>query len=268
MRKFYTLLAAVVTTATFAQTPLNTNGSLENWEDATTQPEGWFINSGLIASGAVSKQTGGAQDGENFVKIVAPGTNHNSFGLADIDVTEGETYTVTYYYKELDNGNARLRHWGQWRDENASITPATGDPFQANVYIFDTNGEWTKVTATSTPPAGATKLRFSFRNYPQNNSGGGSFGIDNVTITQGTPSSLKDNNIEGLAIYPNPATDQINIASNGIGTKQVTIFDLVGKKVIETSTNQTVNVSGLKAGIYLVNVQQDGKSATRKLVIK
>ena len=266
MKKFYTLLAAVVTTATFAQTPLNTNGSLEDWTGDV--PEGWFINQSLLTSGAVSKQTTGAQDGENFVKIDAPATDYNAAGLTDVSITAGETYTITYYYKEIGDSNARLRHWGQWRNTSGAVSPGGSDAFQPTQYSFDTNGEWTQVTATSTAPEGASILRFNFRVYPQNNANGGSFGIDNVVLIQGTSASIKQDNIDGLAIYPNPANDVINITSNGIGVKAVTIFDLVGKKVIETSTNQTINVSSLKAGIYLVNIKQDGKSATRKLVIK
>ena len=80
--------------------------------------------------------------------------------------------------------------------------------------------------------------------------------------------STKDHTIDGLSMYPNPATHQISIVSNAIGTKQVMIFDIVGKKVMETTTTETVNVSGLRSGMYLVKVTQDGKSATIKLVIK
>lgn len=74
--------------------------------------------------------------------------------------------------------------------------------------------------------------------------------------------------IPGLKIFPNPATNYINIISNDAGLKNVEIFDVLGKQVLKTVTEQTVNVSSLLSGIYMVKVTQEGKTSTRKLVIK
>jgi hypothetical protein len=88
----------------------------------------------------------------------------------------------------------------------------------------------------------------------------------NVCSTAG----LKDNNIAGLAIYPNPLTGNIlNITSNSDADKAVVIFDVLGKQVINTkATNGTVNVSALTAGVYIVKVTEEGKIATKKLVVR
>jgi hypothetical protein len=49
----------------------------------------------------------------------------------------------------------------------------------------------------------------------------------------------------------------------------VQIFDLVGKEVLKSNVmNNTVNVSGLNAGVYMVKITEEGKTATRKLVIQ
>src|SRR5690606_13351354 len=133
MKKIDSIVAVVVTSITLnAQTPLNVNGSLEDWTDGSIRPSGWYINESLLTSGAVSKVTGGAQDGNNFIKIVAPSSSYNAPGLSDISITAGQTYTISYYYKELNDGNARLRHWGQWRDNSGAISPDGTDSFQPN----------------------------------------------------------------------------------------------------------------------------------------
>ncbi|MBQ0118050.1 MAG: T9SS type A sorting domain-containing protein [Flavobacterium sp.] len=80
--------------------------------------------------------------------------------------------------------------------------------------------------------------------------------------------SVNENGITGLNIYPNPANNVINIASDLAGLKTVVIYNIAGKQVINTTTEQTVNVANLNAGIYMVKVSQEGKTATRKLVIK
>ncbi|MEG1026822.1 MAG: T9SS type A sorting domain-containing protein [Flavobacterium sp.] len=80
--------------------------------------------------------------------------------------------------------------------------------------------------------------------------------------------STKENNIEGLNIFPNPANDVLNITSNSTADKNVQLFDLTGKKVLDVTTVSTVNVSTLKAGIYVAKINEAGKTATRKVIIK
>src|SRR5690606_341488 len=80
--------------------------------------------------------------------------------------------------------------------------------------------------------------------------------------------STQINNIEGLNIFPNPANDVLNITSNSTADKNVQLFDLTGKKVLEVTTTSQVNVSTLKAGVYVAKINEAGKTATRKVVIK
>lgn len=87
-------------------------------------------------------------------------------------------------------------------------------------------------------------------------------------VTPTIPSSTKENNIEGLNIFPNPANDVLNITSNSTADKNVQLFDLTGKKVLDVTTVSTVNVSTLKAGIYVAKINEAGKTATRKVIIK
>jgi len=92
--------------------------------------------------------------------------------------------------------------------------------------------------------------------------------IDNLTWT--APSaSVKDNNIAGLNIYPNPATGStLFVSSNNNVEKSVAIFDVLGKQVINTVTSGAVNIANLNAGVYIVKVTEEGKTASRKLVVK
>lgn len=261
MKKFYTLALALIGSVALAQTPLNTNGSLEDWPTATTSPEGWFMNTDLLGNGSITKVTGDAADGDVSVKILAPSSSNYQAGLADITVTAGTEYTVTYWYKTGET--AKFRFWGQWRDASAAIS-VTDDPFQPSTYIETPVGEWTQATVVSTAPAGATILRAYFRNY----NGGSDLFIDNVVVSDGTV-SVKDNNIAGLSVYPNPVSgNTLYVTSNNSIEKSVAIFDVLGKQVVNTTTsNGAVNIN-LNAGVYIVKVTEEGKTATRKLVVR
>jgi len=97
---------------------------------------------------------------------------------------------------------------------------------------------------------------------------GGTWRIDNVTVS-GTSLSVKENNIASLKIYPNPVTNgKFSISTDSNTEKTVAIFDVLGKQVVNTKVLETVNVSNLKSGVYIVKITEEGKTATRKLVIK
>ncbi|WP_306349818.1 T9SS type A sorting domain-containing protein [Flavobacterium sp. '19STA2R22 D10 B1'] len=82
--------------------------------------------------------------------------------------------------------------------------------------------------------------------------------------------AVKENAITGLKVYPNPVSNgTLYITSDNNESKEVSIFDILGKQVVKTTvSNDAVNVSNLKGGVYIVKITEDGKTATRKLVVK
>lgn len=61
-------------------------------------------------------------------------------------------------------------------------------------------------------------------------------------------------------IFPNPASNELNVNVDGIDEYRVTITDLTGK-VVSTFRNQTVvDIAHLHNGLYLVNIQDDNSS--------
>lgn len=76
--------------------------------------------------------------------------------------------------------------------------------------------------------------------------------------------------ITGLKVYPNPVVNGtlfIETAANAERT--VTVYDLLGKQVLNTTTSEnTINVSNLNAGVYVVKITEEGKTASTKLVIE
>jgi hypothetical protein len=95
--------------------------------------------------------------------------------------------------------------------------------------------------------------------------------IDELKISTTIPSlSVKQNEISGLSVYPNPVTKgTLYINSNSASAKSVAIFDVLGNQVLNTKTsNNAVNVSSLKGGVYILKITEEGKTDTRKLIIE
>lgn len=85
-----------------------------------------------------------------------------------------------------------------------------------------------------------------------------------------TLSSNSFDAINGLSMYPNPLSgNTLFLTSTANAPMTVQIFDLLGKEVVKADVvNNTVNVAKLTAGVYVVKITEEGKMATRKLVIK
>ena len=74
--------------------------------------------------------------------------------------------------------------------------------------------------------------------------------------------------LENFKIYPNPATDILNIElENSLVLEKVLIYNTTGQLVKETS-EKTINVSGFAKGIYNVQVLTNHGKATKKVIVK
>jgi len=76
--------------------------------------------------------------------------------------------------------------------------------------------------------------------------------------------------IEGLSLYPNPVNNgKVSISTKNDSNKEITIFDLLGKKILQTQlTGRELNISSLSPGVYIIKIYEDNASATRKLIVR
>ncbi|WP_284652712.1 T9SS type A sorting domain-containing protein [Flavobacterium terrisoli] len=109
-------------------------------------------------------------------------------------------------------------------------------------------------SATETPSMSVDELRI---------------GTTWAQVTNGTLGTSQ-NNISGLKVYPNPVVNGTLYIETAANTERtVTVYDVLGKQVLNTVTSDNaINVSNLRGGVYVVKITEEGKTATRKLVIK
>ena len=82
--------------------------------------------------------------------------------------------------------------------------------------------------------------------------------------------------IPGLSLYPNPVNDHLNIQINQMsgGNLLLQVSDILGKPVLArefhfmgSGKTQTLDVSGLAKGIYIIQLNYGDRTTTRKLII-
>ena len=86
-------------------------------------------------------------------------------------------------------------------------------------------------------------------------------------VPTGNPEVTKK---DAQILYPNPATNAVNIALDNELYESVQIIDLTGKTVLRTNIDKNVtrlNVSHLQNGVYLVKTIGKQGVKTQKLVI-
>ena len=85
-----------------------------------------------------------------------------------------------------------------------------------------------------------------------------------------SPKIQEDTSIEGLSLYPNPVTNgKVYITSKKDLEKEITIFNVLGKKVLQTNiSTKELNVSNLSPGVYIIKITEENATTSRKLIIR
>ena len=75
---------------------------------------------------------------------------------------------------------------------------------------------------------------------------------------------------DALGFYPNPVSNgKIYITSKTSLDKEVLIFDVLGKKVLQTTiSSRELNIASIPPGVYIIKITEGDTTATRKLIIR
>ncbi len=82
--------------------------------------------------------------------------------------------------------------------------------------------------------------------------------------------SVSNTEIPNFKLYPNPAFNNVvYITTKENGIKEITIYDVFGKVVLtDRIRTNALDISRLIPGVYVIQVIENKKTTTRKLVVK
>lgn len=100
---------------------------------------------------------------------------------------------------------------------------------------------------------------------------GGTVFFDNLVLSNSLSVSRHD--VATFAVAPNPTSGNVVIGNTGnANITKVTVSDLNGRTVKSlpggTMTNLTVDMSDLTTGVYMMNINSDSGSVTKKIIKK
>jgi hypothetical protein len=113
------------------------------------------------------------------------------------------------------------------------------------------------------------KIRLRFTGPNMTADTGARVTFNNISL-EGTLQTLsvEDNTIPDLIVFPNPVTDVVHIAHHLKNTLfNYQIFGIDGKMIQKGSVNNDeINLTQLPAGLYLLQLNGDGKTETKKIL--
>ena len=228
-----------------------------------------------------SGQAGGANSFAivNFNSTTGSGTISNWLITPTINVKDGDI--VSFYTRKGTDGTGDYADRLEVRYSSAATTSnpsgATGVGSFTNLGVtvnpnlltgFVYPKVWTKYSFTISG-VGTTEvpIKVGFRYFVTSGGPSGdnsdiigldTFSVDRPTLAVNDVSAVK------TSIYPNPAKDVLNLKTSE-GIKKVEIYDVAGRQV-KTATTEKVNVSDLKAGMYIIKIQTASGETTEKFI--
>lgn len=92
--------------------------------------------------------------------------------------------------------------------------------------------------------------------------------VEDYTINYIDALAVSDVNKKSVSVYPNPFKDVLNI-SDVKGVKSISVNDVSGREVKTLAPAAELNLSSLKAGLYIVNLKmEDGSTKAIKAIKK
>ena len=93
---------------------------------------------------------------------------------------------------------------------------------------------------------------------------------ETISFNIDTGLSINNNKIPEVLVYPNPVEkNYITITSSQEGPKEIKIYTMAGKKILATTIiGNTLDISSIYGGFYILKVTINNQSKLSKLIIK
>lgn len=117
---------------------------------------------------------------------------------------------------------------------------------------------------TSTDNSGAITIKFVSDNSGNTYGWEGNVDCDSMGVND-----VADSN--EITIYPNPATNVLNIVSQKLTIESVKLTDTSGRMVVTNQLNKMntqLNIDHLPKGVYMLNIKVGDKTITKKIIKK
>lgn len=222
---------------------------IQNFKEVLTDTDGYYEMTEVTAGINYLQATKFGYDTASvIVNLVAGQTIQRDFAIKEVLDAEfsaspvsGES-PLTVQFTDLSTQDPDQWHW-EFGDGDTS-------DLQDPEHTYTADGLYTVKLTAGNGQETNTEIKTAYIQV-------GSFGLNEA----GT--SMK------LRIYPNPADKKLNIIAEGFNIKEVVIYSLTGRRTgMLRPENNTIDISFLEPGLYIVEVMLDGRKVRQKLLVQ
>ncbi|MAZ73479.1 MAG: hypothetical protein CMC70_10075 [Flavobacteriaceae bacterium] len=88
-----------------------------------------------------------------------------------------------------------------------------------------------------------------------------------ISYSENCVLGIAENELKNFSMYPNPASQQIQIdVPNDLTPKEVKIYSVEGQLLLQSSFNNTIDISTLASGFYILKARFDSGSVNKSFV--
>ena len=155
-------------------------------------------------------------------------------------------------------------NWTSIYDES-SPTLATVAGYTGNTAYTPSAAQWRTETVNLSAYAAQTNVFIKFK---ATSDYGNNVYVDKINI-QNSTAGIEDNAVNSFNVYPNPATDFVNVSFVNAENVTVTLINAVGQTVKvynNVNTNTQLSLEGLASGVYVLNADINGQRVTKQII--
>ena len=201
----------------------------------------------------------------NISKASTSTAGYEDFTSTVGDITQGQTYNFSATFTGTSYAADQVLVWIDFNQD--------GDFEDAGELVLTTAKKvspWTgSILIPATAAIGKTRMRVRLHDSSLGANalpcGTSTYGqVEDYSVNVGVlaVADVKKNNV---SVYPNPASDVINISNVSSKTK-FEIFNVGGQLVNQGTTDGKVNVSKLTKGVYILTVESNGEKSQTKFI--
>lgn len=210
----------------------------------------------------------------NFGYVGTPGDAPGSFTIGAVD--GAGNYAGFSSHGPTVDGRVKPDVMAQGEDaavvtQNGNVSFANGTSFSSPITAGAVASLWQAVPNLKNDVVmQAIRESAHLYNNPTDEMG---YGIPNfgdaldALLLLSVEDQLQDNN---FALYPNPVTTQINISfPKNADNADFEIYNVLGKRILQTritALKNSVDVSGLSSGMYIVSITSNNKTTSYKII--
>ncbi len=242
-----------------------------------------FFNGNCISTGSTTYGTATTLVQFNTInQASAKLTSYSDYMSSPTNVNRNGSYDLTVNANTDGNYTTTTRVWIDW-NQNCSFDDA-GEAYDLGDATNTSDGATSNSPFSITIPVSAalgnTVMRVSTKfkddGTPTSCENGFDGEVEDYTVNVQTSLAVEEFGFDNFAVFPNPNKGEFTIKLNSSLSSNVNVevYDLRGRKIFKNKYkdagdfNETIHLNQVQSGMYILNVSDDKRKSTKKIIIE